>query len=70
MAWLPVWTSLKFYFHYNNENNALKQQKETTDYRTNQADFQNHVKDKGLKINLIKDKSQDNFYAGVFRILT
>lgn len=70
MAWFPVWTAMKFYFHYKNEENASQQQKETKEYRKNQTDFQNHVRDNGLKINLIKDKSKDNFYTGLFRILT
>ena len=70
MCWFPIWTAMKFYFHYKNEKNASQQQKETKKYRKDQADFQTHVRKNGLKINFIKDKSKDNFYTGVFRTLT
>ena len=60
--------AMKFYFHYTNELNASEQLKETKDYRNSQTDLTYHVKNKEVKVKLTKDKSQDNFYTGLFRI--
>lgn len=64
MGWFPLVMGMKFCYHYHTELNDSKQQDATQTYRNNQTEFTSDIKKNGIKVNLMKSNSPNNFYTG------
>ena len=75
MCWFPVVMGMKFFYHFHTERSNSKQQNATETYRETQTEFTYDIKKNGIKvkdgvkIDLLKSNTPDNFYTGSFRIV-